>query len=73
MQLKLQQIGNSVGVILPKEELTKRGLQVGDLIAVDLMEDPFWDELKRFSKEDRRAADNQDNLSDDDFKEWENL
>lgn len=73
MQLKLQQIGNSIGVILPKEELTKRGLQVGDTIAVDLIEDPFWDELKKFTKEERRAADKQDGLSEDDFNEWENL
>lgn len=73
MQLKLQQIGNSVGVILPKEELTKRGLQVGDTIAVDLIEDPFWDELKNFTKEERRDADKEDNLSNDDVKEWENL
>jgi putative addiction module antidote len=73
MQLKLQQIGNSVGVILPKEELTRRGLQVGDTIAVDLIEDPFWDELKKFTKEERRDADKEDNLSNDDVKEWENL
>jgi putative addiction module antidote len=73
MQLKLQQIGNSVGVILPKEELTKRGLQVGDTIAVDLIEDPFWDELKNYTKEERRAVDKQDIVSEDDLKEWENL
>lgn len=73
MQLKLQQIGNSVGVILPKEEITKRGLQVGDSIDVDLIDDPFWNELRQFTKEERRAADKQDNLVTDDFKEWENL
>ncbi len=73
MKLKLQQIGNSVGVILPKEELSRRGLQVGDQIDIDLSDDPFWSELKQFTKEQRRAADKQDNLSDDDLKEWENL
>lgn len=73
MKLKLQQIGNSVGVILPKEELSRRGLHVGDQIDIDLNDDPFWGELKQFTKEQRRAADKQDNLSDDDLKEWENL
>lgn len=73
MRLKLQQIGNSVGVILPKEELSRRGLHVGDQIDIDLTDDPFWNELKQFTKEQRKAADKQDNLSDDDLKEWENL
>jgi antitoxin component of MazEF toxin-antitoxin module len=73
MRLKLQQIGNSVGVILPKEELTRRGLHVGDQIDIDLIDDPFWSELKHFSKEQRRAADKQESLSDDDLNEWENL
>jgi len=73
MKLKLQQIGNSVGVILPKEELSRRGLQVGDQIDIELNDDPFWDELKQFTKEQRKAADKKDHLSDDDFKEWENL
>ena len=35
--LKLTQIGNSVGVILPKEMLTRLGLQKGDTVfAVDI-------------------------------------
>lgn len=73
MQLKLQQIGNSIGIILPKEEITKRGLKVGDLIDLELLDDPFWDELAQYSKEDRRLADKQDNLQTDDLSEWENL
>lgn len=73
MKLKLQQIGNSVGVILPKEELSRRGLQVGDQVDIELNDDPFWDELKQFTKEERKVADKKDHLSDDDFKEWENL
>jgi len=73
MQLKLQQIGNSVGVILPKEELNRRGLNVGDTVEIDLAHDPFWDEFDRFSKEQRRAADKEDGLSSDDLKEWDSL
>lgn len=73
MQLKLQQIGNSVGVILPKDELNRRGLNVGDTIEIDLADDPFWDEFKQFTKEQRRAADKEDGLSNDDLKEWESL
>lgn len=73
MHLKLQQIGNSIGIILPREEITKRGLQVGDSIDLELLDDPFWDELAQYSKEDRRLADKQDNLETDDLGEWENL
>ena len=73
MQLKLQQIGNSVGIILPKDEITKRGLQVGDSIDVELLDDPFWDELGKYSKEDRRLADKEDHLEADNLSEWENL
>lgn len=73
MHLKLQQIGNSIGIILPREEITKRGLQVGDSIDFELLDDPFWDELAQYSKEDRRLADKQDNLETDDLSEWENL
>lgn len=73
MKLKLQQFGNSVGVILPKEELSRRSLQEGDQVDIELNDAPFWDELKQFTKEERKAADKQDHLSDDDFKEWENL
>lgn len=73
MHLKLQQIGNSVGVILPKDELNRRGLNVGDTIEIDLANDPFWDEFKLFSKEQRRAADKTDLLSADDLKEWESI
>ena len=37
--LKLTQIGNSVGVILPKEMLTRLGLQKGDTVfAVEIPE-----------------------------------
>jgi antitoxin component of MazEF toxin-antitoxin module len=73
MRLKLQQIGHSVGVILPKEELTQRGLAVGDTIELELLDDPFWDALKKHSKKQRRAVDKKVALSDDDFKEWDKL
>jgi antitoxin component of MazEF toxin-antitoxin module len=74
MLLKLQKIGNSFGVIFPKEELEKRGYRQGQLIEVDLLDDPFWDEIKQFSKEERRAADSEDGLAlEDDLDEWNNL
>lgn len=34
MELRLRQIGNSVGIILPSEVLESLGLKVGDKIAV---------------------------------------
>ena len=73
MKMKLKQIGNSVGVILPKEELNRHGQRVSEQIDSEVNDDPFWDELKQFTKEERKAADKKDHLSDDDFKEWENL
>ena len=73
MQLKLQQIGNSVGVILPKEELSRRGLRAGDMIEIEIPDDPFWDELKQFSRKQRKAVDKKEKLSDDDLDEWEEI
>lgn len=74
MRLKLQKIGNSFGVIFPKEELEKRGYQQGQLVDVQLPEDPFWDEIKKFSKAERRKADMKDGLlNEDDLKEWDDL
>ena len=73
MLLKIQKIGNSFGVIFPKEELGKRGYQQGQLIEVNLPEDPFWDEIKQFSKSDRKKADMEDGLLGDDLAEWDDL
>lgn len=73
MEFKLHKIGNSLGVIIPKEELSNRGLELGDTIDLDFKDDPFWDDIKKFSKEDRKKAYKDDGLSGDDFSEWENL
>jgi len=74
MELKLQQIGNSLGVTLPKEELVKRGLQQGDTIDIEFADDPFWAQLKQFSKADRiKAEKSEANLSSDDLDEWKDL
>jgi antitoxin component of MazEF toxin-antitoxin module len=73
MQLKIQQLGNSLAVTIPKEELVKRGKGLGDMIEIEFLDDPFWDEIKRFSKEDRKRTDKQDNLSADDMSEWSDL
>ena len=73
MEFKIQQIGNSLGIIIPKDELTQRGLELGDVVELDFKEDPFWDSVKKYSKEDRKKAYQDDGLSHDDFKEWENL
>jgi len=73
MQLKIQQIGNSFGVTIPKEELTKRDLGLGDIIEIEFPSDPFWDDLKKFTKAQRIAAEKDDGLGEDDIKEWEGL
>jgi putative addiction module antidote len=74
MELKIQQIGNSLGVTLPKEELVKRGLQQGDTIEIEFADDPFWAQLKQFSKADRIKAEKSDReLSADDLEEWKDL
>ena len=65
--LKLTQIGNSVGVVLPKELLTRLGLQKGDTVfAVEIPEgvrltasDPEFEaqmEVARQVMKDRRAV-----------------
>ena len=74
MELKIQQIGNSLGVTLPKEELVKRGLQQGDTVEVEFTDDLFWAPLKQFSKEDRMQLEaSEKELSADDLNEWKNL
>jgi antitoxin component of MazEF toxin-antitoxin module len=74
MELKLQQIGNSLGVTLPKEELVKRGLQQGDIIEIEFADDPFWTQLKQFSKADRiKLEKSERELSADDLEEWKDL
>lgn len=74
MELKIQQIGNSLGVTLPKEELVKRGLQQGDTIEIEFADDPFWAPLKKFSKEDRiRLEKSEAHMSADDLDEWKDL
>ncbi len=74
MELKIQQIGNSLGVTLPKEELVKRGLQQGDTIEIEFADDPFWVQLKQFSKADRiKVEKSEQELSADDLEEWKDL
>lgn len=73
MHLKLQQIGNSVGVIIPKEELVSRNLSVGDSIGIEIEDDPFWHTIENYSIEQRRKADKVEGLIDDDMKEWGDL
>ncbi len=74
MELKLQQIGNSLGVTLPKDELVKRGLQLGDTIEIEFADDPFWAQLKQFSKSDRIKLEKKElELSTDDLDEWKDL
>ena len=74
MELKIQQIGNSLGVTLPKEELVKRGLQQGDTVEIEFADDPFWSELKQFSKADRIKIEmSERELSADDLEEWKDL
>ena len=70
MHLKLQQIGNSVGVIIPKEELVNRNLSVGDIIEIEIEDDPFWQSIEQYSVEQRRSVDELENISDDDMSEW---
>lgn len=74
MKLKLHQIGNSLGVTLPKDELVKRGLQQGDTIEIEFADDPFWAQLKQFSKSDRIKLEKKElELSSDDLDEWKDL
>jgi putative addiction module antidote len=74
MELKIQQIGNSLGVTLPKDELVKRGLQQGDTIDIEFTDDPFWAPLKQFSKADRIKLEKAEKLlSADDLDEWKDL
>jgi len=73
MHLKLQQIGNSVGVIIPKEELVNRNLSVGDFIDIGIEDDPFWQVIEKYSIEERRAIDKLENLENDDMDEWGEL
>jgi antitoxin component of MazEF toxin-antitoxin module len=74
MELKIQQIGNSLGEILPKEELVKRGLQQGDTIEIEFADDPFWAQLKQHSKADRiKIEKSERELSADDLEEWKDL
>ncbi|MBL7665679.1 MAG: hypothetical protein JNM93_11150 [Bacteriovoracaceae bacterium] len=73
MKLKLQQIGNSVGVIIPKEEITKRNYQLGDFVEIEFSDDPFWKKLDKYSKKTRQEIDKNDSLSADDLKEWDDI
>jgi antitoxin component of MazEF toxin-antitoxin module len=74
MEVKLRTIGNAIGCLLPKEEIDKLGLKAGDKIEINFSKkDPFWEKVKKFSKEDRRKILKKDGLLEDDFQEWKNL
>ena len=42
MELKITQIGNSLGVILPKEMLKEMNLTKGDIMSIDRREGSEW-------------------------------
>ena len=73
MELTLRKIGNSYGVIIPQEELTKRGKLEGQIIQIEFIDDPFWSEISKFTKEERIECNKEDALSSDDLLEWEGL
>lgn len=72
MKLQLRNIGNSLGVILPKEKLASLGKTKGDLIDLEILESPEWDKIKEYTAEERRMFNEQD-FAKDDLEEWKNL
>lgn len=73
MKLEVRKIGNSFGVILPKSELEKIGkAAVGETVEIELVDDPFWIEIEKYSKEERMMC-NQEDFPSDDFDEWNDL
>jgi len=50
MKIKIRQIGNSLGVILPKETLGLMGLQKGDSLDLDLQNKEIQIILKKRRK-----------------------
>jgi antitoxin component of MazEF toxin-antitoxin module len=73
MELTLRKIGNSYGVIIPQEELVKRGKSEGQTIRIDFIDDPFWSEISKFTKKERIECNREDSLSNDNLSEWEGL
>ena len=74
MKLKIQKIGNSLGVILPVKEIRMRKMELGDYIELEIVDDPFWLELKKYTKEQRQRVDKiERDLGEDDLSEWKDL
>lgn len=73
--VKLKQIGNAVGFIIPSEELTILRKSAGDLIKIKIEEDEdlFWTKVAKFSKEDRRKAMEEEDFGQNDLTEWSKL
>lgn len=71
MKLKIQKIGNSLGVILPKETLDALGYHQGDFIEINICDDPFWAQIKSNAKKLKKQKN--ESIDADDLGEWENL
>ena len=72
VKLQIREVGNSLGVILPKNELEKFGKRKGEMIDIQILDDPNWAEIEKFSKAEREKC-NIEDFPADDFQEWESL